>query len=1056
MATDLESLTHDSRAFVEASRKINALEGIRRFLTELYPHNAHFIYELLQNAEDAGASEVRFTLSQEGLDFEHNGSRLFTFDNVKAITSIGNTSKNDHTSIGKFGVGFKAVFAYTNTPEIHSGDFHFRIRDLVVPETENVPRPNLGPRETRFFFPFDNPKKTRKHAGEEVDCGLRALGDNTLLFLSNIRKVEYLLPDCTLGGLERIELDNGLTQIRATQPEGGEKLSHWLRYEKVVNVPDEDGDVKCHRIAIAYSVFSEEDKSGKSRWRIVPVTSGQVSIYFPAEKETSNLRFHLHAPFASTVARDSVRDIRANDLLRDHLAELVVESLGYIKSRGLLTVAFLAVLPNPSDGLSKFYEPIRQKIIQAFRKSALTPTKSGEYAPAGELYRGPSRIQEALDDEDLTILTGYASPLWAKNPPQENQREARFLDSLELDEWSWSELATAMSATPIHAWTEAHFAARQKQKNLIESWIAEKQDAWLMRFYALLSEANEDHGEAAETNTFNIVRVASESGDRHVLPSEAFFVTEGDAGEISSDALFVKQAVYAAGSSVARKNHARAFLERAGVRPYDVNASIKHVLQRYKTGHEFPRKSHIKHIRQFAAYWEQDADNAKLFEDVPLLLGQQHDEKERYFLPSELYLDAPYVETGMTALFEDEKLKIEKPKNRLSTHYTGIRKFAEFAAAIGVMRRLEICEHCATKLQPEYFKKLGRETASTIDTDYFLNGLSWLRKGSDSYLGTNLFSCWSIPLSRAIWLAMCEAPTHALVARYVPNNQRRHDGKEKTSFLVDDLSNRPWVPSRDGRFLRPSEMDRELLHPDFEFDDRNGWLTAVKFGEGSRQRTAEYVARNQEAQRFGFASVEEADEFKQLKCAGFSVSDFSAYQSQRQQTERPKQAVVDPVRRSKNVLANVLDAPFKESVRRERAIQKGVSELTALAKANLRGKYTNSDGRLDCQCCHQEMPFKLPEGEYYFEAVQCIDDRDGDVRNFQNRLALCPNCAAMYKHVRETDDIEMRRRIVNPDIDEQCPAVEIPVRLGGREFVLYFVGTHWFDLKTIFQGNENR
>ena len=90
-----------------------------------------------------------------------------------------------------------------------------------------------------------------------------------------------------------------------------------------------------------------------------------------------------------------------------------------------------------------------------------------------------------------------------------------------------------------------------------------------------------------------------------------------------------------------------------------------------------------------------------------------------------------------------------------------------------------------------------------------------------------------------------------------------------------------------------------------------------------------------------------------------------------------------------------------------------------------------------------------------FRSVQCINDKDGDVRNFQNRLALCPNCAAMYRHARETDDVEMRRRIVNPDIDEQSPVVEIPVRLGGREFVLYFVGTHWFDLKTIFQGNEN-
>ena len=37
--------------------------GIRKLVEELYPDSAHFIYELLQNAEDTGATEARFTLS---------------------------------------------------------------------------------------------------------------------------------------------------------------------------------------------------------------------------------------------------------------------------------------------------------------------------------------------------------------------------------------------------------------------------------------------------------------------------------------------------------------------------------------------------------------------------------------------------------------------------------------------------------------------------------------------------------------------------------------------------------------------------------------------------------------------------------------------------------------------------------------------------------------------------------------------------------------------------------------------------------------------------------
>ena len=41
------------------------LKGFKRLLTDLYPDNAHFIYELLQNAEDAGASKVHFVLNTD-------------------------------------------------------------------------------------------------------------------------------------------------------------------------------------------------------------------------------------------------------------------------------------------------------------------------------------------------------------------------------------------------------------------------------------------------------------------------------------------------------------------------------------------------------------------------------------------------------------------------------------------------------------------------------------------------------------------------------------------------------------------------------------------------------------------------------------------------------------------------------------------------------------------------------------------------------------------------------------------------------------------------------
>jgi hypothetical protein len=77
---------------------------------DFYPDKAHFVYELLQNAEDAGATEITFTLTPEKLVCEHNG-RAFTLADVTSITGLHDSTKaNAQDKIGKFGVGFKSVF----------------------------------------------------------------------------------------------------------------------------------------------------------------------------------------------------------------------------------------------------------------------------------------------------------------------------------------------------------------------------------------------------------------------------------------------------------------------------------------------------------------------------------------------------------------------------------------------------------------------------------------------------------------------------------------------------------------------------------------------------------------------------------------------------------------------------------------------------------------------------------------------------------------------------------------------------------------------------------
>lgn len=81
-------------------------------IIQLYTDKSHFVYELLQNAEDAGATGIRFVQYSDRLEVMHDG-KSFTTENLQGLCDIGQSDKvNDLNQIGEFGVGFNQSLAY--------------------------------------------------------------------------------------------------------------------------------------------------------------------------------------------------------------------------------------------------------------------------------------------------------------------------------------------------------------------------------------------------------------------------------------------------------------------------------------------------------------------------------------------------------------------------------------------------------------------------------------------------------------------------------------------------------------------------------------------------------------------------------------------------------------------------------------------------------------------------------------------------------------------------------------------------------------------------------
>ena len=116
------------------------------------------------------------------------------------------------------------------------------------------------------------------------------------------------------------------------------------------------------------------------------------------------------------------------------------------------------------------------------------------------------------------------------------------------------------------------------------------------------------------------------------------------------------------------------------------------------------------------------------------------------------------------------------------------------------------------------------------------------------------------------------------------------------------------------------------------------------------------------------------------------------------------------------------------------------SEPLSQARMYLRDLYTNA-GIMVCQARQQEMPLRLKDGNHYFEAVEFCSAPDREIP--ENRLALCPTCAAKWLHARDEGPEELATAI------QAAHSPELEVTLAGCPTTLRFVEIHFGDLKIV-------
>ena len=187
---ELNELIKDRKEKVRLMKKDG--DNSHKLLADLYGSPTHFITELIQNAEDEGAKNVTFELTESELIFSHDAPKLFDFNDIRAISNFGDNQekKEKPNAIGRFGIGFKSVYSITNAPRIKSSNFDITIREYNIPEKTNGYENDFF-NGTKIFLPFKTESGQKKKTIEILNKELSSLNLNYLLFLSNIDTIKW-------------------------------------------------------------------------------------------------------------------------------------------------------------------------------------------------------------------------------------------------------------------------------------------------------------------------------------------------------------------------------------------------------------------------------------------------------------------------------------------------------------------------------------------------------------------------------------------------------------------------------------------------------------------------------------------------------------------------------------------------------------------------------------------------------------------------------------------------------------------------------------------------
>ena len=856
----------------------------RRIYKRLYSDKTHFVYELIQNADDSGSSYLKLQLGENGLLIWNDG-RHFKEKDVRNICSLGSSDK-DLTDIGTFGIGFKAVYNYTDFPEIYSDNERFCIRDFIKPEGIDEMTPEIAELVNEGRTVFRLPFKDSFHQEDDLEhlenrlCNLSK--ERSLLFLRHLERVEWKDERTSQRGV--YSCDRPLFEKIQNVPENESvelvKLTASLNGD---SKPSETFLVFCKKVPPPKDVIDKllkqaEDEEERQRIQQSEGKSQPIEIafelqddsitamddncvlfaYLPTQKKTG-LKFLIQARYQTTPARDNIPKPSENPWNRwlvKETANYLPEVLEKLKAAGLLKPAFFNVLPLKRQ-VDNDFEPIAETAREAMQEKRLVPTENGGYAKAENVfYPHRGSLRNLVECSWIHPNSSWLHPDIGRSGHAFNvMREAGVKE---------------INVSQVLNWLE--------KQDL--NWFEDRCEKWLCSLYVyLLKSLNNQISQSARIKRLPLVRL--ENG-KHVSAAaqSIFFAPDTDEAreEIES---FLKDLPVLQSSLLAGEecNEIKDFLEKhLGVRPlHPENLIEESICPLYSHPNKPLVMENRQHVRYIFQSWQKakDPERRRLERSisyVPILRAYKGIQRESFdfVVPRRAYLPQAYTgNDDLETYFSVSNGDLWFVDDKYLTNKSNTEVWLKFLKAIGsrnmppihdvpVSGSKEECEDRGIEYEESTqpflngkFKKVPRAPYQYFDghmIDASFDGLSEVlaQIGNHNKIGLPK-ALWGLLVKLVGALPSEEWQRYAFFRNIFQGTYYWHYQTERQKFFdaafYCALKDTPWLPDEQGNFhvpfkcFAPTKNNREVLgdsvpylHPDFNIRTQPARWLAEQLG----------------------------------------------------------------------------------------------------------------------------------------------------------------------------------------------------------------------------------